>query len=670
MIRKKRVKNMRKRSDVWGIINIYNIIIVILGIGFYFLLPILLNYAPGSYNSYFETQIDSGMNYCVQFFLAILAVIIIVDTFVWFQFKEIKSLEEITSDDNTRDKECKIKAKCFRLPFRLYLYEITIIPVIVAIVLWVTKTEIGLIIKTTLIIFLFATVLSISAYVFTRNKMKQLFNRINNFEICGGKSNISLASKIFLQIFPLFLVISIFLSFLGYVRLINEKGLMRFEEYTVRLNESLNHSIATEKELFESANKIVRINPNDEMFIIRNNEVLYNEGSELSGFFIKYATILGEEYNGHLYDYYGSDIQGTAKYIMIENNNYIVGVKYNLVSQEMILVFVCGTIFMLLLTIFVLVFLSKDLSDDIGEVGMYLYKLSNQDSIDYDKKLPVTSNDEIGELVISFNKILDLEKNNIETMSRNQEILVEQERLSSLGQLIGGIAHNLKTPIMSISGALEGVEDLIKEYDESIDDSQVTKEDHHQIAGEMKEWISKIRPYLSYMTEVIDAVKGQAVSMNASTVGEFSAEELIARTQILMKNELKRRHCNLNLDLNISEKTQIKGEISAIVQVMDNLIINAMDAYGEKGGNIDIKVREDEDKVYIEVADLAGGISSSVKDKLFKEMITSKGKNGTGLGLYMCYSTIKGKFDGDMWFESKEGVGTTFHITLNKLKIS
>ena len=104
MIRKKRVKNMRKRSDVWGIINIYNIIIVILGIGFYFLLPILLNYAPGSYNSYFETQIDSGMNYCVQFFLAILAVIIIVDTFVWFQFKEIKSLEEINSDDNTRDK--------------------------------------------------------------------------------------------------------------------------------------------------------------------------------------------------------------------------------------------------------------------------------------------------------------------------------------------------------------------------------------------------------------------------------------------------------------------------------------------------------------------------------------------------------------------------------------
>ena len=49
-------------------------------------------------------------------------------------------------------------------------------------------------------------------------------------------------------------------------------------------------------------------------------------------------------------------------------------------------------------------------------------------------------------------------------------------------------------------------------------------------------------------------------------------------------------------------------------------------------------------------------------------MITSKGKDGTGLGLYMCYSTIKGKFNGDMSFESEEGKGTTFYITLNKLK--
>lgn len=662
---------MKKKNTTWSIINIYNIVIIVLGAVFCFLIPKLLNYGPEVINSYFESQIDAGFNYYVQYIAVMVFIILLVDIFVWWQFRDIAVLKELMKkkDEESLKRATKIKTKCFRLPYRLYFYEILIIPLAIALVLIATKTEMSLVIKISFIVFLFATLMSIVAYVFTKRKIKKLLLDVGNLETCEKKYKVNLENKIFLQIFPLLLVTAVFLGFVGYAKLTGEKGNMRYEEYSIRLNE-LKDDVTSEEELISSLKKVKKISETDTTFVIKNGKEIYNDGAELSDFFIKYAKLVGEKYGGHLYDYYATDAQGTAIYINIGGDNYIAGMRYNLESYETVVIYAFSAMFVLLLSVGVLIYFSKDISDDIGKVGNYLYKLSGQGSIDYEEKLVVTTNDEIGDLINSFNKILDLEKNNIETMSRNQEILVEQERLSSLGQLIGGIAHNLKTPIMSISGALEGVEDLIKEYDESIDDSQVTKEDHHQIAGEMKEWISKIRPYLSYMTEVIDAVKGQAVSMNASTVGEFSAEELIARTQILMKNELKRRHCNLNLDLNISEKTQIKGEISAIVQVMDNLIINAMDAYGEKGGNIDIKVREDEERVYIEVADLAGGISDSVKDKLFKEMITSKGKNGTGLGLYMCYSTIKGKFDGDMWFESKEGVGTTFHITLNKLKVS
>ena len=53
-----------------------------------------------------------------------------------------------------------------------------------------------------------------------------------------------------------------------------------------------------------------------------------------------------------------------------------------------------------------------------------------------------------------------------------------------------------------------------------------------------------------------------------------------------------------------------------------------------------------------------------VKEKLFKEMITTKGKNGTGLGLYMSYSTIRAHFNGDIKVESEKGKGTTFSIIL------
>ncbi len=69
----------------------------------------------------------------------------------------------------------------------------------------------------------------------------------------------------------------------------------------------------------------------------------------------------------------------------------------------------------------------------------------NLNNIANAKNLPITSNDEFGDLTISYNKIQDLTISHIKQIEYNQDKLMEQERLASLGQLIGGIAHNLKT---------------------------------------------------------------------------------------------------------------------------------------------------------------------------------------------------------------------------------
>ena len=61
-------------------------------------------------------------------------------------------------------------------------------------------------------------------------------------------------------------------------------------------------------------------------------------------------------------------------------------------------------------------------------------------------------------------------------------------------------------------------------------------------------------------------------------------------------------------------------------------------------------------------------MSQEVQEKLFKQMVTTKGKYGTGLGLYMSYSTIKGKFQGEIKFESEEGKGSTFHVILPSIE--
>ena len=256
-------------------------------------------------------------------------------------------------------------------------------------------------------------------------------------------------------------------------------------------------------------------------------------------------------------------------------------------------------------------------------------------------------------------------KQDMETIKNNQDVLMERERLASLGQLIGGIAHNLKTPIMSVAGATEGLEELIKEYDESIDDPLVNSQDHHEIAKEMENWIPKIRAHIEYMSDIITTVKGQAVALSNEKDISFTVGDLVKRVNILMKHELKNAYIYLNVLMKTDEELTLKGDVNALVQVVNNMITNAIQAYkGVHDQNIELEVSKKGNEVIFSVTDFAGGLPQEVQEKLFKEMVTTKGKNGTGLGLYMSYSNIRARFGGDITYKTEQGKGTTFNIII------
>lgn len=256
-------------------------------------------------------------------------------------------------------------------------------------------------------------------------------------------------------------------------------------------------------------------------------------------------------------------------------------------------------------------------------------------------------------------------KQDIQTIQNNQDVLMEKERLASLGQLIGGISHNLKTPIMSISGAAEGLTDLINEYDASIGDPEVTNDDHHAIANDMREWITKIHSYTAYMSDIITAVKGQAVNLSENENNAFTVDELFKRVNILMKHEISNASLTLTLDVQVPSTTTLVGDINSLVQVINNLITNAIQSYnGRKGEEIKVLAQKLDNNLIISVIDHGCGMPKEVQDKLFNTMITTKGKNGTGLGMFMSYSTIKGHFNGDITFETEVNKGTTFNVIL------
>ena len=111
---------------------------------------------------------------------------------------------------------------------------------------------------------------------------------------------------------------------------------------------------------------------------------------------------------------------------------------------------------------------------------------------------------------------------------------------------------------------------------------------------------------------------------------------------------------------NSEELVKLNKELSVLEPV-----VNAIQSYnGVPNKSIELNIENTDSKLIMAITDHGAGIAPEIKDKLFKEIVTSKGKEGTGLGLFISYSNLKTQFNGDLTFQSELGKGTTFEITL------
>ncbi len=277
---------------------------------------------------------------------------------------------------------------------------------------------------------------------------------------------------------------------------------------------------------------------------------------------------------------------------------------------------------------------------------------------------PLEINGRISGFAVLFKDITQL-RESMKKLQDSQERMMEQERMAFLGSMIGGLAHNLKTPIMSISGCISAAEDLVSECEESLSDPQVIEEDYREIYTEMRDWFQKVKDSTAYMSDIITAIKGQAANINTDDNSTFTIDEVLKRSMLLLRHELLNSSCQLKVDYDQNKVISLQGDINNLIQVVDNLLSNAI--YAQKqvgGGEIEIQIYTDREHLHIAVKDRGQGISPNVREKLFKTMVTSKGTMGTGLGLYISNIVIKGKFSGHLWVRDREGGGSIFGIAI------
>ena len=653
------------------IILTYSIGIALGCLVFYLIIPTLLNYAPDTINTEFDRQVSGGLYYYQQILIGSVGLVGIVALVLFFLLKDINYYQIYKNNEKKYRKNLKyIKIICLSLPNTI-LTVFTVLPIILGIGVLFMQTSFltPADFKIVLVIFILAIITISITNTYIRTLLSKILIELENTSNFGVVRT-GIVTRLLFQIIPIMAVCIVFTYLI--VSSIYEKNnanlLSDFYNNQIK-NVLQTNQISSKNDLIDVLSEVDfhSSSTSNILYITDDNFNFIYETDELSSFFKKYTAELSAKNGYQIYDYYGTSRQGILYPVTLQNGeSYYLGVSYLVYSDETIIYIVSLLLGLGFLCSIILYTFVNQLSKNVKEVTNSLQEIANNSNNAFtEKNLYITSSDEIGDLIHVYNNIQALTIHHLNQIHDNQETLMEKERLASLGQLIGGIAHNLKTPIMSISGAAEGMLDLIKEYDSSIDDPEVTKQDHHEIAKDMSGWVSKIKSHTEYMSDVITAVKGQAVNFTNDEDISFTIGELLKRVNILMKHELKHAIIYLNILLKSDENLTIHGDVNSLVQVINNMISNSIQAYnGKTEQNIDLIVENDNNSIIISIKDYGPGLSPKVKDKLFKQMITTKGKNGTGLGLYMSYSTIRAHFNGNILVNSEEGNGTIFTIIL------
>lgn len=307
----------------------------------------------------------------------------------------------------------------------------------------------------------------------------------------------------------------------------------------------------------------------------------------------------------------------------------------------------------------------RDLTESQQDLG-YFSLLSKQTAIaivnsrlyrrieDYSRNLEREVNERTRELFTAYREL-----------QVSKETLVASEKMAFLGQLTAGIAHEINTPIGAVANSLKSMEDLLNELRLSIDAPDVTPEDYKEILNEMGQSLTVASSAIQKAARFVRSVKAQTRDLANVEVRSFDTVQTIDDIRVLLQHELRKNNVTVELNAERERDLNLFGDAGKFSQILTNLINNAIDAYENEAGRIDVNVTRNGEELVIEVADHGCGITEENKKRLFKEMFTTKWQGkGTGLGLSIVYGLVTGAFGGSIGVESTLGEGTTFTVRL------
>ncbi len=248
--------------------------------------------------------------------------------------------------------------------------------------------------------------------------------------------------------------------------------------------------------------------------------------------------------------------------------------------------------------------------------------------------------DELSNFAIALNTMM-------RELAHRQDVLVQSHKLSAIGTLTSGVAHELNNPINNIT--LTG---------------EMLKEDYRTLSDEER---------LDMVNDLVEqAGRAQRIVRNLldfARESEIRTERLdvadvLAKATSLAANQI--RVSGSRIALHVPDHLPpIHGDKGSLIQVFVNLLLNALDAVGKRGKvSIVAESEHDQGRIRVSVVDDGHGIPAHILGNIFDPFFTTKPRGkGTGLGLSVSLGIVR-QHGGDILVESKPGVGTTFAVLL------
>ncbi|MCG7496260.1 ATP-binding protein [Vibrio sp. Of7-15] len=254
----------------------------------------------------------------------------------------------------------------------------------------------------------------------------------------------------------------------------------------------------------------------------------------------------------------------------------------------------------------------------------------------------------------------------LDDLHHTRDELVQAEKLSALGGMVAGVAHELNTPIGNGVMAASTLQAQIKSFNQEVK-TGLRKSVLDQFLLQASEGTEIVSRNMARADKLIKSFKQLAVDRTSSQYRDFYLQKVVDEILVVMKPML--RNTLVDINVQISDDIKLSSYPGPLGQVLTNLIQNALKhAFIEKQAFkvIEIKAEVDlEQHVSITVKDNGSGITQQNLHKIFEPFYTTQlGKGGSGLGLHIVHNIVTGTLGGTIQVTSQTGEGVTFHIRL------